>query len=145
MKLVVIIPAYNEQETIAQVIKETPRKINGIKQVEIIVINDGSTDKTAEKAKQAGADEIINFKENRGLANAFKVGLEKAVEENADIIVNIDADLQYNPKEIPKLIQPILKQQTDIVLGNRQINNLKHKQFLLSQEEQHILEILYKE
>ena len=117
MKLVVMIPAYNEEETIGSVIKEIPRDC--CEQVEVLVIDDGSTDKTVKEAERAGADKIISFKRNKGLAPAFRAGLETALEMEADIIVNIDADGQYNPKEIPKLTKPIIDGKADIVLGSR--------------------------
>ena len=126
MKLIITIPAYNEEETIAEVIREIPRDIALVDTVEIIVIDDGSTDNTVSAAKRAGADKIISFKQNRGLAPAFRKGLETALERGTDIIVNIDADGQYNGKEIPKLIAPILNESADIVLGDRQINTLGH-------------------
>ena len=119
MKLIVMIPAYNEEETIGEVIEEIPREIDGIDKVEVLVINDGSTDSTVEVAKEAGADKIISFKENKGLAPAFKMGLETALVVGADIIVNTDADFQYNQTQIPDLIKPILDGEVDIVLGSR--------------------------
>ena len=126
MKLIITIPAYNEEETIAGVIREIPRDIAPVDAVEILVIDDGSTDTTVSEAEKAGADKIISFKQNRGLAQAFRTGLEIALGRNADIIVNIDADGQYNSKEIPKLIEPILNDRADIVLGDRQIDELDH-------------------
>jgi len=126
MKLIVTIPAYNEEKTIGRVIQEIPRKIDGIDKVEVLVINDGSIDKTAEVARKAGADYIITHKKNLGLAKAFKNGIETALALGADIIVNIDADGQYNAKEIPKLIKPILEGKADIVIGDRQIDKLNH-------------------
>lgn len=125
-KLVITIPAFNEEKTIAKVIQEIPKEIGGLKEVKILVIDDGSTDKTAEIAKRAGADYILVHKRNLGLAKTFKDGLDFALAIGADIIVNIDADAQYNAKEIPKLIEPILKGEADIVLGNRQIDKLDH-------------------
>ncbi|MEM4522970.1 MAG: glycosyltransferase family 2 protein [Nitrososphaeria archaeon] len=125
-KLVITIPAFNEEKTIAKVIQEIPKEIEGLKEVKILVIDDGSTDKTAEIAKRAGADYILVHKRNLGLAKTFKDGLDFALAIGADIIVNIDADAQYNAKEIPKLIEPILKGEADIVLGNRQIDKLDH-------------------
>ena len=119
MKLVVTIPAYNEENTIGKVIKEVPREIEGIEKVEVLVINDGSTDNTVRVAKEAGADRIVGFKENKGLAPAFRLGLETALEMGADIIVNTDADFQYDQKQIPDLIRPILDGEADIVLGSR--------------------------
>ena len=117
MKLVVMIPAYNEEESIGFVIKEIPRDC--CDQVEILIIDDGSKDRTYERAKEAGADRIIRFKKNRGLAPAFRAGLETAISMGADIIVNTDADGQYDGKEIPALIKPILEGKADVVLGSR--------------------------
>ena len=117
MKLVVMIPAYNEEETIGFVIQEIPRDC--CEQVEVLVINDGSHDNTVEEAKRAGADKIISFKRNKGLAPAFRAGLETALGMGADIIVNTDADGQYNGGEIPELIKPILDGKADFVLGSR--------------------------
>ena len=121
-----MIPAYNEENTIAKVIEEIPRKIDGIDSVEVLVIDDGSTDRTAEIAKKAGADYLLIHKRNLGLARTFKDGLDFALALGADIIVNIDADAQYNAKEIPKLIEPILRGEADIVIGDRQIDKLDH-------------------
>lgn len=118
MKLVITIPAYNEEKTLSKVISEIPRKINGVNKIEVLVINDGSTDKTVQVAKKAGAV-VLNNKRNMGLARTFKRGLEKALEMGADIIVNTDADLQYNQKQIPALIKPIIDGKADIVLGSR--------------------------
>lgn len=119
VKLAITIPAYNEEESISKVIKEIPKKIEGIDEVEVIVINDGSKDRTSEAAKEAGADKIIQFPSNKGLAIAFKEGLNAATDGGADIIVNIDADGQYNALEIPELIKPILDGKAEIVLGSR--------------------------
>jgi len=119
MKLSIIIPAYNEEKSIGSVIREIPKELKGIKTVEIIVIDDGSKDNTVNEAKKSGANKIISLKENKGLAYAFKIGIDAALESGADIIVNIDADGQYDAKEIPLLIQPILNNDADIVLGSR--------------------------
>ena len=126
MRLVVTIPSYNEEPSIASVIKEIPRTIHGVDQIQILVINDGSTDRTTEIASQAGAHKILSHKYNMGLAQTFRDGLNEALEMGADIIVNTDADFQYNGLEIPKLIAPILEGKADIVLGDRQIDNLDH-------------------
>jgi glycosyltransferase involved in cell wall biosynthesis len=126
MKLIVIIPSYNEEQSLASVISEIPRTIPGVDQVQILVINDGSTDHTADIAKHAGADKILSHKHNMGLAKTFRDGLDAALEMGADIIVNTDADFQYNGTEIPKLITPILEGSADLVLGDRQIDNLDH-------------------
>ena len=108
MKLIVIIPAYNEEKTIGKVIKSVPRKIKGVSEIEILVWSDGSTDGTLEIAKKAGADYVFFNKINLGLAKTFALMLRKAIDLKADIIVNTDADNQYDQKEIPKLPKPIL-------------------------------------
>jgi len=126
MKLIVTIPAYNEENTINKVIRETPRQIYGIDSVEVLVINDGSKDNTVKVAKDAGADHIINQNENQGLAFAFRTGLEEALIRGADIIVNTDADFQYNQQQIPDLIKPVLEGKADIVLGSRFSGHIEH-------------------
>ncbi|OGZ32166.1 MAG: hypothetical protein A3I88_02485 [Candidatus Portnoybacteria bacterium RIFCSPLOWO2_12_FULL_39_9] len=126
MKLLVIIPAYNEEESIGLVIKEIPRQIEGVNKVEVLVIDDGSVDKTVQLAKGAGADYVFSNKTNRGLSFSFKRGLEEALKLGADIIVNTDADFQYDQSEIVKLIQPILQDKADLVFGDRQIKKIDH-------------------
>ncbi|MDD5148644.1 MAG: glycosyltransferase family 2 protein, partial [Candidatus ainarchaeum sp.] len=119
MKLVVQIPAFNEEKTIAQVIREVPAKISGIDSIKILVVNDGSTDKTAQEAKKAGADKIFSHGSNKGLGLAFRNGIMEALKMGADIIVNIDGDMQFNPGDIPKLIAPILNGEADLVTCTR--------------------------
>lgn len=114
--VVVTIPAYNEEKTVGNVISKVPQRLGD--ETKIVVVNDGSEDRTAEVAGKAGA-KVITFKRNRGLAQAFGRALEEALMENADIIVNIDADGQYDPQEIEKLIDPILNHEADLVLGSR--------------------------
>ena len=123
MKVFVMIPAYNEELTIVQVIKEI-KQIS--KNYKILVIDDGSNDNTYNVAKKAGTDYIIKNKKNLGLAQSFKIGLEECLKLKANIIVNIDADNQYNAREIPKLIQPIIDGKADLVLTDRRILNLNH-------------------
>lgn len=125
MKLVVTIPALNEENTIGQVIDEIPRRMKGIKKIHILVIDDGSTDRTANIAREKGAT-VIHNKKNLGLAFTFKKGLEKALELKADIIVNTDADMQYNQQQIPDLIRPILEGKADVVLGSRFKGTIEH-------------------
>lgn len=126
MRLLVIIPAYNEEKTIGEVIKSIPRRITGIKKIEILVFDDGSTDNTVKKAKKAKANYVFSHKKNQGLAKTFSDAINKALQLGADIIVNTDADGQYDQKEIPKLLKPILEDRTDMVIGNRQVEKLKH-------------------
>ncbi|NCO11882.1 glycosyl transferase, partial [Candidatus Pacearchaeota archaeon CG_4_9_14_0_2_um_filter_39_13] len=126
MKLIVQIPAYNEEDSIQEVIKSIPKKLPGIKKIEILVIDDGSRDKTSESAKKAGADYVIRNTKNQGLAKTFQKGMNFALSKRADIIVNTDADNQYNQSEIPKLIKPIIDGKADIVSGNRQVESLNH-------------------
>ena len=119
MKLIVNIPAYNEEEKIAETIHKIPRGFSGIDEVLIQVIDDGSTDKTAEKAREAGADLIVSYKPNRRLAYSFRRAIENSLENGADIMINIDADGQFDANEIPKLLDPILEGRADMVIGNR--------------------------
>jgi|SRR3989338_321743 len=122
LKLIVQIPAYNEESTIAQVIKNIPRRIPNINEVKVLVIDDGSTDKTFEEAKKSGADYIYKSTVNKGLGKNFQKGIEISLKKGGDIIVNIDGDGQFNPKDIPVLIQPILKGEADMVTCSRFIN-----------------------
>ncbi len=119
-QIMVFIPAYNEAETIAQVIKSIPKKIKGLKVI-ILVVNDGSMDETAMLAKKAGAL-VVSHSRNLGVGQAFQTGLEEALRLDVDVLVNIDADGQFNPKDIPKLVEPIIKQQADFVSADRFTN-----------------------
>ena len=119
MKLIVQIPCLNEESTIAEVVASIPRHIDGIDSVEIIVIDDGSTDGTIAAAQAAGVDEIIRLPRHMGLASAFSTGVTAALRRNADILVNTDADCQYPSGFIPALIAPIKNQTADIVIGDR--------------------------
>ena len=121
MKLIVQIPCLNEALTLPQTIAEIPRQIDGVDVVEVLVIDDGSTDETARIALRAGADHIVRHKTNKGLAQAFRSGIDAALEIGADIIVNTDADNQYPGRFIPDLIRPILENKADIVVGDRQV------------------------
>jgi glycosyltransferase involved in cell wall biosynthesis len=128
-KLVVIIPCLNEAQSLPFVIKSIPKKIKNIKKVEIVAIDDGSKDNTAQVAKLAGIKHLVVHKRNQGLAKTFNDGLKKALELKADIIVNIDGDNQYDSREIPKLVKPILAGKANMVLGNRQVWQLSHMPF----------------
>jgi len=118
MKLVVIIPAYNEEKTIGEAIKLIPRNIEGISEVEVVVVDDGSKDKTAQLAAEKGAV-VISHYNNKGVGSAFSTGIQEALKRRADIIVNMDADLQFNPEDIPALVRPILKKQAGFVTCSR--------------------------
>ena len=118
MKLIVTVPALNEEKTIAQVVRGVPKSIAGITQTEVIVLNDGSTDQTAKFATDAGAL-VINIVGRPGLGSVFRIGLERAMRRGADIIVNIDGDMQFNPADIAKLVQPLLRDEADFVTCSR--------------------------
>jgi glycosyltransferase involved in cell wall biosynthesis len=126
MKLIIQIPCYNEAETLPVTLKELPRTMEGFDNVEWLVINDGSTDNTVEVAKANGVDHVVNFARNQGLAQAFLAGLDAAIRLGADVIVNTDADNQYNAADIPFLVGPIVSGRAEIVVGARPIREIKH-------------------
>ena len=126
MKLIVQIPAYNESATIAQTLRDIPKKIEGITAIETIVIDDGSTDDTAAVARKSAASHVIQLKTHRGLSAAFVAGVDAALRLGADIIVNTDADNQYAGADIPKLIAPIVRGTAEVVVGDRQIASSAH-------------------
>jgi glycosyltransferase involved in cell wall biosynthesis len=126
MKLIVQIPAYNEEASIAKVVRDVPRSIAGIDRVEVLIINDGSVDRTVDCALAAGADHVVSLPYNRGLAFAFQAGLDACLRQGADLIVNTDGDHQYPGDQIPQLIAPIVQRQADIVIGDRQVEQVKH-------------------
>jgi len=126
MKLFVQIPCLNEQLTLPRVIHEIPRRIDGVDETKVLIVDDGSTDNTAEIATGAGADYVVRIPTRQGLARAFSIGLNRCLELGADIIVNTDGDHQYDGRDIPKLIRPILEGKADIVVGDRQPATLHH-------------------
>lgn len=126
MKLIVQIPCYNEEHTLPQTVADLPRRIEGIDQVEFLIIDDGSTDRTVEIAKEIGVDHIVINKRNLGLARSFRIGIDACLKAGADIIVNTDGDNQYNGADIAKLVQPVLSGQADIVIGDRETDKIKH-------------------
>lgn len=130
MKLVIQIPCYNEETVLPITLKALPKHIDGIDEIEILVINDGCTDKTVDVAKSLGVKEFVDMPHNCGLAKAFVAGLHKALKLGADIIVNTDADNQYCATDIETLIKPILSKEADIVIGSRPIADIKHFSFL---------------
>lgn len=123
-KLIIQIPCYNEEENLLTTLGDLPSHIDGIDEIEVLVINDGSTDKSAELAKNQGVS-VIDIKPNKGLANAFRTGIAESLKRGADIIVNTDADNQYRASDIEKLVKPILKGEGDIVIGARDIHAIK--------------------
>jgi glycosyltransferase involved in cell wall biosynthesis len=124
MKLIIQIPCYNEAEALPITLKELPREVAGFSRVEWLVIDDGSTDSTAEIASKCGVDHVVRFTGNQGLARAFLAGLDAAVRLGADVIVNTDADNQYMADDIPLLTSPILAGEADIVVGSRPIDEI---------------------
>lgn len=133
MKLIIQIPCYNEAGTLAIALNELPRTIEGFDKVEWLVINDGSTDNTEEVAKANGVDHMVSFTKNQGLARAFMAGLDACLKLGADVIVNTDADNQYNAKDISLLIKPILQKKAELVIGARPISEIKHFPFIKKQ------------
>ncbi len=127
LKLIVTIPAFNEDENIADVIREIPREIPGIASVEVLVLDDGSTDSTATTAWSAGADYVISHNRRLGLARTFRDAIDAALAHGADVIVNTDADNHYDQSRIPELVAPIVAGRADIVVGSREIAQLKMK------------------
>jgi len=126
MKLLIQIPCYNEEQTLGQTFADLPKTISGIEELEYLIINDGSTDKTVEVARKLGIHHIVSFKKNKGLAKGFIAGIDACLRLGADIIVNTDADNQYCGADIEKLIRPILDNKADIVIGERPIDDTEH-------------------
>ena len=126
MKLIVQIPCLNEEDTLPVVVRDIPRVIEGVTSVELLVIDDGSTDRTAEVAREVGVDHIVRLRRNRGLAAAFSAGIDACLRLGADIIVNTDGDNQYAGADITPLVAPILAGTADMVVGNRQVDTIEH-------------------
>jgi len=119
MKLIVQIPCFNEASTLPATLASLPRHIPGIDRIEILIVDDGSKDGTAQVARSAGVDHIVRFPRNLGLAAAFTAGMEEAIRQGADIIVNTDADNQYDAKDIPRLIEPLLAGRADLSMHTK--------------------------
>lgn len=121
MKLVVQIPCLNEEQTLPLVLKDIPKKISGIDEIEVLVIDDGSSDKTVEVAKKLGVRQFVHHTRNQGLGRSFHDGVIRALELGADIVVNTDGDNAFPQAKIAQLVQPIVNKQADVVIGNRQV------------------------
>lgn len=126
MKLIIQIPCFNEEHTLPATLAALPREVPGIDEVEWLVIDDGSTDRTVEVARAQGVDHIVRLTNNKGLAEAFQAGLDACLKLGADVIVNTDADNQYHGGDVPKLVAPILAGEADMVIGNRQTDQIEH-------------------
>ena len=126
MKLIIQIPCLNEEETLPGTLADLPREVPGFDSVEWLVIDDGSTDRTVEVARANGVDHIVKLTNNKGLANGFQAGLDAALKLDADVIVNTDADNQYDASYIPALVKPIVDGNADMVVGDRQVMTIEH-------------------
>ena len=125
MKLIIQIPCLNEEESLPKTLAALPKQIEGIDEIETLIIDDGSTDRTSEVAKEHGVNHIVRLTKRKGLAVVFHTGLDASLKKGADIIVNTDADGQYKGEDIPRLVKPIVEGKADIVIGNRDIENVK--------------------
>ncbi len=126
MKLVIQIPCLDEESTLPRVLAELPREVEGFDEVEWLVVDDGSADRTVEVARTHGVDHIVRLTNNKGLAAAFQAGIDASLKLGADVIVNTDADHQYPAGEIPTLVGPILSGRADMVVGDRQVKDIQH-------------------
>jgi glycosyltransferase involved in cell wall biosynthesis len=123
MKLVIQIPCYNEAETLPEVLTDIPHTIQGVDEINVLVVDDGSRDETVRIAREHGVHQVVSHRGNRGLAQTFLTGIETALDMGADIIVNTDGDHQYPGASIPDLVAPIVRGEADLVIGNRQTNS----------------------
>src|SRR5215218_5472496 len=126
MKLIIQIPCFNEEATLPSTLADLPREMDGIERVEWLIIDDGSTDRTVEVAREHGVDHVVRLTNNKGLAAGFQAGLDASLKLGADIIVNTDADNQYFGGDIPKLVAPILAGDADVVIGDRGTDQIEH-------------------
>jgi glycosyltransferase involved in cell wall biosynthesis len=126
VKLIIQIPCLNEEATLPGTLRDLPRTVEGFDAVEWLVVDDGSTDRTIDVAREHGVDHVVRLTNNKGLAAGFQAGLDAALKLGADVIVNTDADNQYYGGDIPKLVQPILEGRADMVVGDRQVEKIEH-------------------
>jgi glycosyltransferase involved in cell wall biosynthesis len=126
MKMIIQIPCYNEEKTLPQTVSDLPAELPGVDEIEILVVDDGSVDRTREVSRELGVDHVVHLKQNQGLAFAFMAGLDAALEAGAAIVVNTDADNQYRGEDIQRLIQPLLEGEADIAVGDRGVASVEH-------------------
>jgi glycosyltransferase involved in cell wall biosynthesis len=126
MKLIIQIPCLNEEQTLPATIADLPRRVDGFDQVELLVVDDGSTDRTVEVAREHGVEHIVRLTNNKGLAAGFQAGLDACLKLGADVVVNTDADNQYRGADVAKLVAPILAGEADMVVGDRQVSRIDH-------------------
>src|SRR5690606_20746581 len=130
MKLIIQIPCFNEEASLPVTLAELPRRLDGVDEVEVLVVDDGSTDRTVEVAKAHGVQHVVGFSRNKGLAAGFMLGIQTCLALGADVIVNTDADNQYCAADIEKLIEPIVRGRADMVIGARPIATIEHFSFV---------------
>src|SRR6476659_7507589 len=126
MKLIIQIPCLNEEQTLPQTLVDLPRKLPGIDEIELLVVDDGSSDRTVAVARECGVQHIVRLTNNKGLAAAFQAGLDACLKLGADVVVNTDADNQYSGADVPKLLAPILAGEADMVVGDRRVGTIDH-------------------
>src|SRR5947209_19534882 len=126
MKLIIQIPCFDEEQQLPVTLATLPRQVDGFDAVEWLVVDDGSTDATIEVARQHGVDHIVRLTNHKGLAAAFQAGIDAGLKLGADVIVNTDADNQYEGADVPKLVEPIIRGEADMVVGDRQIEQIEH-------------------
>jgi glycosyltransferase involved in cell wall biosynthesis len=126
MKLIIQIPCLNEEQTLPPTIADLPREVDGIDEIELLVIDDGSTDRTVEVARECGVDHVVRLTNNKGLAAGFQAGLDACLKLGADVVVNTDADNQYRGEDVAKLVAPILAGEADLVVGDRRTSTIAH-------------------
>ena len=126
MKLIIQIPCLNEEATLPATIADLPRRVEGIDEIELLVIDDGSTDRTVAVARELGVDHIVRLTNNKGLAAGFQAGLDSCLKLGADVVVNTDADNQYRGEDVAKLVAPIVAGEADMVVGDRQVGQIEH-------------------
>src|SRR6187397_1724731 len=126
MKLIIQIPCWNEELQLPDTLADLPREVDGVDQVELLVIDDGSTDRTVEVARECGVEHVVRLTNNKGLAAGFQAGLDACLKLGADLVVNTDADNQYKGADVAKLVAPIVAGEADMVVGDRQVGEIDH-------------------